>query len=352
MTTRHTLSLLVTALLLMAAQPADAQFLKKIFKKKARTERKASVGKDGIDDDLQTALVDITTLADNGNNRNAFMGIPLGIKVERFDKLLQEKGYAERKPEGKQTAKTYVYDGEVYGKPAKVTLYISDNTQRVFAVDVEEVEVYASKKSVQTRLAALKASLVPVYGKGFVDNGGEGYTMQSRLGCASIHYESAGVAQSYTIGLTIDDAKAYAMAYQEMDDKAYEASPRKIEGGLAEPLRHTDLVGLAFCLAKSKSMASAKNVLASYDYAVGKMNAARSPQATQTIGDYRATVSFVRAKQVYRSFTVTANDDLAAIRRDLQTYGYTTTDQVNYRQGATQIALSTNAQGLVTMRVR
>ena len=97
----------------LVCQSADAQFLKKLFKKKAKTEKKATTKTDGIDDDAQTALIDIATLADNTNNRNAFMGIPLGIKGDRFEKQLLQKGFTERKPEGKQTAKSYIYDGEV-----------------------------------------------------------------------------------------------------------------------------------------------------------------------------------------------------------------------------------------------
>ena len=114
----------------MVCQPADAQFLKKLFKKKAKTEKKASVKIDGIDDDAQTAMIDIATLADNTNNRNAFMGIPLGIKGDRFEKQLLEKGFTERKPEGKQTAKSYIYDGEVFGTHSTVTLAVSDQTDR------------------------------------------------------------------------------------------------------------------------------------------------------------------------------------------------------------------------------
>ena len=117
-------------------QPADAQFFKKLFKKKAKTEKKTVTKTDGIDDAAQTAMLDITTLADNSNNRNAFLGIPLGIKGERFEQLLREKGFAERKAEGKQTAKSYIYDGEVFGKRATVTLAVSDQTDRVYAVDV------------------------------------------------------------------------------------------------------------------------------------------------------------------------------------------------------------------------
>ena len=45
----------------IATQTADAQFLKKLFKKKAKTEKKASTTADGIDDDAQVAMADITT---------------------------------------------------------------------------------------------------------------------------------------------------------------------------------------------------------------------------------------------------------------------------------------------------
>ena len=36
---------------MMVCQPADAQFFKKIFKKKAKTEKKVQKSTDGIDDD-------------------------------------------------------------------------------------------------------------------------------------------------------------------------------------------------------------------------------------------------------------------------------------------------------------
>ena len=132
----------------LVCQPADAQFLKKLFKKKAKTEKKASVKTDGIDDDAQTAMIDIATLADHTNNRNAFMGIPLGIKGDRFEKQLLEKGFTERKPEGKQTAKSYIYDGEVFGTHSTVTLAVPDQTDRVYAVDVSDATVYNSEKDV------------------------------------------------------------------------------------------------------------------------------------------------------------------------------------------------------------
>lgn len=349
---RTTTYLMALAALLLMAQPADAQFLKKMFKKKARTERKAKVGKDGIDDDAQQALADVTTFADNSNNRNAFLGIPLGIKAERFEKQLLKQGFTERKAEGKQTAKTYVYEGDVYGAKARVTLYTSEDTERVFAVDVEGVAVYPTKKDVQGRFLHLKQQLAKVYGQGYVDRGGEAYTIISRLGTTTLHYESSGVGQSYTIGITIDDAKAYAMAYQEMEDREYEAKPRVLTNGLAEPLKHTDLVGLVFFLTKNRTLVSAKTLLASYDYSIGKMNQMKSPQATLTIGDYHSNVVFTRSKKNYTAFVITANDDLDAVRCDLQTYGYTTTDKVNYQQGRVKIAVATNKNGLVVVRVR
>ena len=129
----------------IATQTADAQFLKKLFKKKAKTEKKASTTADGIDDDAQVAMADITTLADHTNNRNAFMGIPLGIKGDRFEKRLLAMGFVERKHEGKQTAKSYIYEGPVLGARATVTLAVSDQTDRVYAVDVADETVYNSE---------------------------------------------------------------------------------------------------------------------------------------------------------------------------------------------------------------
>jgi hypothetical protein len=92
----------------LMSQPAEAQFLKKLFKKKAKTERKTTNVADGTDDSALVAMMDVTALSDNSNNRNAFMGIPLGIMGDRFEKLLLEKGFVERSHEGKQTAKSYI----------------------------------------------------------------------------------------------------------------------------------------------------------------------------------------------------------------------------------------------------
>ena len=124
--------------------PAEAQLFKKLFKKKAKTEKKSSAKRDAINDDAQAALADVATFADNRNNRNAFLQIPLGIKADRFEKLLLQKGFVERKNEGKQTSKTYYYEGDVYGVKSTVTLAVSEQTERVYAVDVQDQTVYSS----------------------------------------------------------------------------------------------------------------------------------------------------------------------------------------------------------------
>ena len=140
--------------------PAEAQFFKKLFKKKAKTEANVSVKDDAIDDDAQVALADISSFSNNRNNRNAFLRIPLGIKANRFEKMLLQQGFVERKNDGKQTSKTYFYEGEVYGAKSLITLAVSDQTGRVYAVDVEDQTVYPSLQEVQQRFAVLKNELV------------------------------------------------------------------------------------------------------------------------------------------------------------------------------------------------
>ena len=333
------------------SQPADAQFLKKLFKKKAKTEKKSSAKSDSIDDDTQVALADITTFTDNRNNRNAFLQIPVGIKADRFEKQLLQQGFTECKHEGKQTGKSYIYEGEVYGAKSVVTLAVSDQTSRVYAVDVAEQTVYPSEQAVKQRFAILKEELVKVYGRGFVDNQGEEYTIQTRLGTVNLHYERNLLSSSYTIGFALDDAKAYQMAYQEMDDKEYEAEPRTIVDGLAAPCSHTDLVGLAVKLSQNKTLKGAQNVLLSYDYTLGKTTAKIVP-ASLTIGDYQVSVSLARRKQTITTITLTATDDLTAVCRDLQTYGFASTDQKSWQQGKMSIALSTDKQGRIVLVLR
>jgi hypothetical protein len=347
--------LLIVLGALLVAQPSDAQFFKKLFKKKAKTEKKKKSDSkaDDIDDEAQVAMADWATAVDNLNNRNAFLNIPLGIKADRFEKSLMEQNFTERKPEGKQTAKSYVYEGDVYGAKSIVTLATTDQTARVYAVDVEEEQIYPSLQAVQQRFQALKKQLVSVYGQGFVDNQGEAYTIQTRLGTISLHYERGSLTSSYTIGFTLDDAKAYCMAYDEMDaeDKEYENAPRGIESGLAQTCNHTDLVGLGVKLLQNRQLKAAQAVLRSYDYKIGKASA-KSVPATFVMADYQATVSMVRKKQNIVSATITATDDMAAICKDLKTYGFTSSDQKTWRQGGMTVVVSTDKQGRVVVTLR
>lgn len=335
----------------IGAQNADAQFLKKLFKKRAKTEKKAATKTDGINDDAQTAMIDIATLADNTNNRNAFMGIPLGVKGDRFEKLLLEKGFTERKPEGRQTAKSYIYDGEVYGARATVMLAVSDQTDRVYAVDVTDETVYSSEKDVKARFQRVKAELQKVYGHGYVDNQGEAYTIQTRLGTVNLHYERGTLTSSYSLGFALDDAKAYQMAYSEMEDKAYETVPRTIEKGLAAACNHTDLVGLGVCLMQNRTVKGVQNVLRSYDYSLGKATAKVVP-ATFTMDGYQATASLTRRKQAVTAVALTATDDVAAVCKDLKTYGFTSDDQKTWRQGKMTAVVTSDKEGRVVLTLR
>ena len=344
---------IVFALLAVAlvCQPADAQFLKKLFKKKAKTEKKASSKADGIDDDAQTAMVDIATLADNTNNRNAFMGIPLGIKGERFEKQLLEKGFTERKPEGKQTAKSYIYDGDIFGTRATVTLAVSDQTDRVYAVDVTDETIYNSEKDVKARFIQVKKELQQVYGNGYVDNQGEAYTIQTRLGTVNLHYERGSLTNSYSLGFALDDAKAYQMAYSEMEDKEYETAPRKIEVGLAAACNHTDLVGLGVRLLQNRTVKGAQAMLGSYDYTLGKATAKVVP-ASFKMDSYQATASLARKKQAITVVTLTATDDAEAVCKDLKTYGFVSDDQKTWRQGKMTAVVSADKEGRVVLTLR
>ena len=338
----------------LVAQPADAQFFKKLLKKKNKTEKKKKNSKtDGIDDQAQTAMVDWATCVDNQNNRNAFLDIPLGIKADRFESELLKRGFSERKSDGKQTAKSYIYEGDVYGVKSIVTLINTEQTSRVYAVDVEEEQMYSSQQAVQQRFSEMKKQLAAVYGQGYVDNQGEAYTIQTRLGTISLHYERGSLTSSYTLGFTLDDAKAYQMGYGEMDaeDRAYETSPRVIENGLAKACNHTDLVGLGVKLLQNRTVKAAQNVLNSYDYKVGKVTAKAIP-ATFTMGDYSVSANLARKKQAIAAITLTATDDIDAICKDLQTYGFVSSDQKTWRQGAMTVVLSVGKDGrqVVTLR--
>ena len=339
-------------LLLFSAQPANAQFFKKLFKKKKpKTEKlKEATKTDGIDDALQLPLADITT-ADNQHNRNAFLGIPIGIKAERFAKLLLEKGFTEEKHEGPQTARSYIFMGDVYGAPSKVTLIVSEQTARTYAVDVEDQNIYATEQEVIKRFKDVKAQLVKEYGAGYVDNQGEAYCIQSRLGTVTLHYERGQMMNNYQLGIAFDDAKAYKMAYGEMEDKTYETLPRTVENGLAAACNHTDIVGLAVSVLQARTQAKATAILKSYEYTVGKVTPKLLP-ATFVMGNYQVKVAAMLRRRNVTSLVITATDDLEAVRRDLQTNGFTTTDQNTWQQGKTKCVLSADKQGRVVMSVK
>ncbi len=334
----------------MTAQDADAQLFKRLFKKKAKTEQQQTAVNDGIDDELQLAMKDVTTLPDNSNNRNAFLEIPLGIKASNFERQLLAKGFAERKHDGPQTGKSYIYDGEVFGQQATVTLAVSEKTQRVYAVDIAEAANY-DKAGVDRRFQQLKAELRKVYGAGYVDNQGEAYTIQTQLGTVSMHYERASGVSVYNIGFALDDAKAYLMAYNEMDDKEYEEAPRAITNGLAPACNHTDIVGLGVRLLQNATLKGVQTVAKSYDYTVGKATAKAVP-ASFAMGAYKATVTMTRRRQQITAVTIAANDDAAAVGKDLQTYGFTTAGNKTWRQGRMTATVGTDKQGRVVVTMK
>jgi hypothetical protein len=264
---------------------------------------------------------------------------------------LLQQGFVERKHDGKQTSKTYTYEGEVYGVKSVITLAVSEQTARVYAVDVEDQTIYPSEQDVKQRFATLKEELTKEYGRGFIDNQGEAYTIQNRLGTVNMHYERNSLTTSYNIGFALDDAKAYQKAYQEMEDKEYETAPRVITDGLAAACNHTDLVGLGVKLLQNNSLKGAQNILRSYDYTIGKTTA-KTVTASFVLDAYKASVSLTRRKQAITAVSLTANDDLEAVCRDLQTNGFTSADQKLWKQGRMTIAVSTDKQGRVVMALR
>jgi hypothetical protein len=153
------------------------------------------------------------------------------------------------------------------------------------------------------------------------------------------------------MGFALDDAKAYKMAYQEMDDKEYETAPRKIDAGLAAACNHTDLVGLGVRLLQNRTVKGAQTVLASYDFTLGKATAKAIP-ASFNMDGYQATASLARKKQAITAITLTATDDAEAVCKDLKTYGFTSADQKTWRQGKMTAVISADKQGRVVITLR
>ena len=234
---------------------------------------------------------------------------------------------------------------------ATVTLAVSDQTDRVYAVDVTDEAIYNSEKDVKARFAQVKKELQRVYGNGYVDNQGEAYTIQTRLGTVNLHYERGSLTSSYSLGFALDDAKAYQMAYSEMEDKEYETVPRKIEMGLAAACNHTDLVGLGVRLLQNRTVKSAQAMLGSYDYTLGKATAKVVPASFKMDG-YQATASLARKKQAITVVTLTATDDAEAVCKDLKTYGFISDDQKTWRQGKMTAVVATDKEGRVVLTLR
>ena len=102
---------------------------------------------------------------------------------------------------------------------------------------------------------------------------------------------------------------------------------------------------------QNRQLKAAQAVLRSYDYKIGKATAKAVP-ATFAMNDYQASVSLARKKQSVASVVITATDDIAAICKDLQTYGFTSSDQKTWRQGNMTVVVSTDKQGRVVVTLR
>lgn len=344
MTTRQLRATVISASLVFLPMQADAQFFKKLFKKKPKTEVVAKVSSD-VKNVPQTVMLNPDSLKDNSNNRNGFAGIPLGINAEKFERMLVEKGFVGQAQQANQTAKTYRFTGDVMGSPATVTLIVSEKTATVYAVDVEEPTVYSKEADVKKRFAQLKASLVETYGKGYVDNGGEGYNIMTRLGCVNLHFERITVGGGYMIGFSVDDAKAYATAYEEMADKEYEAKPRTVAQGLAEIEKHTDVVGLGTRLIGSRYFTRARNVLKEYEYATNKITTRELQASFALPGGYSSKAVIRRKGSSLISFIITANEDKALLEQAVKVGGYVSAGKNTYKNGKVKMVWTEDKQG-------
>ena len=191
--------------------------------------------------------------------------------------------------------------------------------------------------------AGLKTQLTNVYGKGYVEENGSIYVIVTRLGSVRLSYERMAGA-GYGIGFMVDDAKAYALAYQEMEDKENEELPRSVERGLAAPCRHTGLVSLGTLVMEGGTIVKARQLLKTYDYAVGKENAKALPATFALADGYTATASVAKRGKAVASVTLTAADDAKAIEADLSRFGYTPQGK-GYSNGKLTATLTTDKQG-------
>lgn len=321
--------------------PAEAQLLKKLFKKK----NKAPVEQvTAAPEPEQSVMVAVDALADHTNNRNGFLGLPIGIGAGDFERRLLEKGFTEMVNDEQPAGKTYMYGGEVLGRKATVRLALTERTGRVYAVGTEFSDIYADEAQARKAFNTLKDSLTQQYGKGYVDEGGSAYRVMTRLGGAELSYERLGTGGGYSIGMTVDDAKAYALAYDEMEDKEHEDAPRTTENGLAGEWHHTGLVSLGTLLMEKGTLQQARTLLKTYDYRTGRETAKLLP-ATMAMGTYSATASVGKKGKSISMVTLTANDDAAALENDLLRYGYVKKNATTFSNGKINATLGKDKQG-------
>lgn len=339
--------LLVSVIAMIAMpQTGDAQFLKKLFKKRNKT---TTVVGNGSADLQQTVMLHIDSLADHSNNRNGFLGIPLGIQADNFERQLHERGFVNQRSSENQTAKSYMYDGKAFGAACNVQLILSEQTGCVYEVYVEEQNVYGKEKEVQKRFRQIKDSLVALYGKGFVGEQGSVYRIYTHLGRVTLSYERQAMASLYMIGYSIEDEKAYAKAFEEMEEKQGEESPRHIERGVAAAWTHADLIGLGTLVAQASSMQQVRTALQDYDFTVGHETAKALP-ATFQVGSYKCSVSVGKRGKRVAQVTLTANDHIEQLETDLQRYGYLQKG-LSWNNGTVMATLSEGKSGQVVLKM-
>ncbi|MBQ7471480.1 MAG: hypothetical protein IJS97_03545 [Prevotella sp.] len=337
------------ALLLSFSLTVDAQLFKKSKKKKKKHQVEVVAPLQEVNrDSLQLPMADIAICQDNWLNRNAFLGIPLGITGKGFHQRLVAKGFAE--PAHQQNY-YYLYQGQCRGKDVRVNLMKSDSTGMVYAVSVEEVQVGLTEAEARLRFQELKKQLRQEYGPGYVANSGEEYVVNSPLGSVTLHYERMTGGAGYSVGYFIDDAKAYAQAYKEMEDKTGEELPRKLDAnGLADTIRHSDMAELTHALLVAATPQKAKALLAAYDYQLERETAVLLP-AVFKMGDYyQARASVTKRGKTVTAVSIVANDTEELVTADLQRMGYTG-EGPTYSNGAFKSTLSRNAKGLLVLTI-
>lgn len=320
---------------------ADAQFFKKLFGKKKEKE----VERVEKAPEQQTVMLDPATLEDNSNNRNGFMGIPLGIDAEVFDKRMKELGFAAIEQKEKQTSKTYKYEGDVFGVKSFVTLNTSEKTNIVYAVDVVDPTVYSTEKAVTKRNTELKNEFVKTYGKGYVNKGGECYTIITQLGSVNLHYERITIGGGFNIGFVADDAKAYKVAYDEMADKDFEASPREIVKGLAPVCNHIDVVGVGVKIMEEQLYSKARTTLTKHDYVLGKATSKALTATYKLPADYSCVLTLGRKGSKVNTVTITANEDKDLVMQDLKRCGFEEIGKNTYKSGRLRLTWTEDKQG-------